>query len=60
MFSDKELEGTIDYIDRKIEDILNDDKGSDLDYIQRLTTFAKLREAANKRLNQTGKKTPAG
>ncbi len=52
MFTDKELKGTINYINRKTEDILDDEKGSDADYIHDLQTLAKLKDAARNSLER--------
>jgi len=50
MFTDNELKATKDFADRKINDLLNSEEGTDADYIKNLQTLIKLREAANKRL----------
>ena len=55
MFTDKELEMTIDYIQRKKNDILNSQEGSDLDYVRNLQTLTKLEDAANKEIHPTKK-----
>ena len=56
MFADKELEGTIDYCERKIDDILNKEGGSDADYIRNLQTLVTLKDAANKKIQLFRKK----
>ena len=50
MFLKKELENTKRISELKIEEILNDKTGkySDLEYIQNLQTFVKLKDAAEK------------
>lgn len=45
MFTDKELEVTKDYCEHKIDDILNKEGGSDIDYIHNLQTLITLRDA---------------
>ena len=52
MFTDKELEGTVDYCERKIDDILNKEGGSDADYIRNLQTLVTLKEAANQKIQR--------
>ena len=51
MFEKKELEATLDYIDQKKDDILNDSGGSDLDYLRNLQTLTKLEIAAEEKLD---------
>ena len=46
MFTGKELEGAADYCDRKIDDLLNKEGGSDVDYIRKLQTLFTLKDAA--------------
>jgi len=48
MFTNKELETTIDIANRKIDDILNKEGGSDADYIRDLQTLVTLKNAAEK------------
>ena len=48
MFTNKELETTIDIANRKIADILNKEGGSDADYIRDLQTLVTLKNAAEK------------
>jgi len=50
MFSEKELKGTVDTIDRKMDDALNSEKGSDADYIRNLQTLVTLKSAANQKI----------
>ena len=50
MFSDKELQGTKDHIERKMDDVLNDDRGSDLDYIKNIQTLITLGNACDTKL----------
>jgi hypothetical protein len=52
MFTDKELEATVDYCDRKIDDLLNNEGGSDLDYIRNLQTLITLKDAANQKIQR--------
>jgi len=52
MFSDKELEATKDYINRKKADILNNEGGSDLDYIQNLKTLIQLENAVDEKIGK--------
>ena len=51
MFTDKELKTTLDVIKRKKNDVLNEEEGSDLDYLRNLQTLIKLENAANKALH---------
>ena len=53
MFTDKELETTLDVIKRKKNDVLNKEEGSDLNYLRDLQTLIKLENAANKVLHPT-------
>ena len=55
MFADKELEAIKDYCDRKINDILNKEGGSDADYIRNLQTLVTLEDAANQKIHLTEK-----
>ena len=48
MFTDKELEVTEDFCERKIEDVLKRKDGSDISYISDLQTLLKLKDAAKK------------
>ena len=52
MFTDKELETTVDYCERKIDDLLHKEGGSDLDYIHNLQTFITLKDAANQKIQR--------
>ena len=52
MFSDKELKGTVDFIDKKIDDILDNKKGSDADYIRDLQTLIILKNATNQKIQR--------
>jgi hypothetical protein len=56
MFDDKELDATEKYCDRKIDDILNKDGGSDIDYIRSLQTLITLKNAAIQRNNSYNKR----
>ena len=53
MFTDKELETIMDVADRKIDDTLNSEGGSDADYIRNLQTLIVLKDAANQRLKSS-------
>jgi len=53
MFTDKELEATKDYCDRKMDEILNKEGGSDIDYIRNLQTLVTLKDAVNKKIHST-------
>jgi hypothetical protein len=46
MFTDKELEVTEDFCERKIDDVLNRKSGSDAGYIRDLQTLVVLKDAA--------------
>jgi len=52
MFSDKELEATKDYINSKKADLLNNEGGSDLDYIQNLQTLIQLENAVDEKMGE--------
>ena len=52
MFTKKELEATKDYCERKINDLLNKDGGSDLDYVRNLQTLVTLKDAANQEIQR--------
>ncbi len=52
MFTKQELEENLDFIDRKINDILTNGKGSDLDYIRKLQALAKMKDTAIKKLDE--------
>ena len=49
MFTNKELETTIDIANRKIADILNKEGGSDADYIRDLQALVTLKDAAERK-----------
>ena len=53
MFTEKELETTVDYCDRKIDDLLNKKDGSDLVYIRDLQMLTTLKDAANQKIQTT-------
>ncbi len=52
MFADKELKTIVDVADRKMDDVLNDGKGSDSDYIRNLQTLITLKSAATQKIQQ--------
>jgi len=54
MFTDKEMETTIDIAERKMRDIL-DGKEFTADSLRDLQTLTKLKDAANNQLYLTGK-----
>jgi len=51
----KELEAMVDLCTRKIENTLNKEGGSDLDYIRNLQTLVTLKEAANQKIQNVKK-----
>ena len=53
MFTDKELETTLNCIERKKKEILNSKGGSDCEYVRNLQTLIKLENAANQSLHPT-------
>ena len=53
MFTDKELETTLNCIERKKKEILNSKGGSDFEYVRNLQTLIKLENAANQSLHPT-------
>ena len=59
MFTDKELKGTEDFCECKIEDVLNGEGGSDTDYIRNLQTLITLKDAANQRVGLGAKNRAA-
>ncbi len=56
MHTDNELKSIADFTDRKIEEILNSDEGTDHEYIKNLQTLIKLQDSANKALDRTARK----
>ena len=50
MFTDNELDATVEYCDRKIDDVLDKEGGSDIDYIRDLQTLVTLKDTANQKI----------
>ena len=50
IFADKELKGTVNFIDKKMDDVLHSKDGSDADYIRNLQTLTSLKNAAEEKI----------
>jgi hypothetical protein len=55
MFSDRELETTVDMCEKTIIELLDSKGGSDLDYICSLQTAISLKDSAERKLQKQNK-----